>query len=57
MGAFVSQYGGSILVGLIIALAAGLIVRKMIRDKKAGKSSCSCGCDCGGCNICHGDSK
>ncbi len=39
-----------------IALAVGLVIRGMIRDKKAGKSSCggncaSCGA-CGGCSAC-----
>ncbi len=40
-----------------IALAVGLVIRGMIRDKKAGKSSCggncaSCGA-CGGCSTCN----
>lgn len=40
-----------------IALIVGLLLRGMIRDKKAGKSSCggscaSCGA-CGGCGSCH----
>ncbi len=41
----------------VIALIVGLLLRGMIRDKKAGKSSCggscaSCGA-CGGCGSCH----
>ena len=40
----------------VIALVVGLLIRSMIRDKKAGKSSCggncaSCGA-CGGCGQC-----
>ncbi len=40
----------------VIALVVGLLIRSMIRDKKAGKSSCggncaSCGA-CGGCASC-----
>ena len=31
----------------VIAVVCGLVIRGMIRDKKAGKSSC--GCDCGSC--------
>ena len=41
---------------LVIVLAVGLALRSMIREKKAGKSSCggscaSCGA-CGGCASC-----
>lgn len=40
----------------VLALAVGLAIRGMIRDKKAGKSSCGCDCAtcgaCGGCNAC-----
>ena len=39
---------------LILAVAAllGLIVRGMIRDRKAGRSSC--GGSCADCGACHG---
>ena len=37
----------------VIALIAGLVIRGMIRDKKAGKSSCGGSCSsCGGCSAC-----
>ena len=45
----------TILVLLAVVAIVGAIVGKMIRDKKKGKSSCSCGC--GGCPMsgtCHG---
>ena len=40
---------------LVVVLVVFLIVRGMIRDKKAGKASCgcdcsSCGCGCSGYN-------
>ena len=40
----------------VIVLVVGFLIRGMIRDKKAGKSSCggncaSCGA-CGGCSAC-----
>ena len=42
---------------LVIALVVGLLLRSMIRDKKAGKSSCGGNCAdcgaCGGCGSCH----
>lgn len=34
----------------VIALIVGLLIRGMIRDKKAGKSSC--GGNCAGCRAC-----
>ena len=39
---------------LILAVAAllGLIVRGMVRDRRAGKSSC--GGSCADCGACHG---
>lgn len=38
------------IVGGALALLVGAIVWKMIRDKRAGKGGCSCGCDhCSGC--------
>ena len=32
----------------LIFLAAGLAVRKIVRDKRAGKC---CGCNCAGCTV------
>ncbi len=36
----------------VIALVVGLLIRGMIRDKKAGKRSC--GGNCGSCGACSG---
>lgn len=36
-----------IVLTLAVALVVALVIVKMIRDKKAGKSSC--GCNCGSC--------
>ena len=38
----------SIIVVLILAVAVALVIRKMIRAKKAGRSI-TCGRNCGGC--------
>ena len=46
----------TIIVGLVLLLIVGLIVRNMYKNKKAGKSSCGCGDECGGCasaGMCH----
>ena len=42
---------GDIIVGGLVAVVIGLILWKMIRDKKTGKSSCS---GCKGCSGCGG---
>lgn len=48
----------TIVVLLIVVAVVALVVIKMIKDKKAGKKSCSCGC--GGCPLkdsCHSNNK
>lgn len=50
----------SIAVALVLLCVTALIIRKMIRDKKAGRHSCggSCGGGCGSCPMqgrCHGE--
>ncbi|MBR0161240.1 MAG: FeoB-associated Cys-rich membrane protein [Oscillospiraceae bacterium] len=48
----------NILLIAVIALITGLLIRGMIRDKKAGKSSCGGNCaDCGACGSCGSCSK
>ena len=42
----------NIVIIVILAFVVGLAVRSMIRNKKAGKSSC--GCDCDSCGACAG---
>lgn len=45
---------GTILVVLILAVIVGLVVRSILRDKKAGKSSCGAGCaHCAMRGSCH----
>ena len=56
MGNFFSEHIGDIIVGGILLVIVALIVVKMIKDKKAGRSSCGCGGGCSGCassSICH----
>lgn len=40
----------NVIIIAVLAVIVGLIIRSMIKDKKAGK--CSCGCDCGDCGLC-----
>lgn len=45
---------GTIVVAIILIVAVLLIVRKLISDKKKGKSSCGCGCsNCSMSGECH----
>ncbi len=46
-----------IILILAIVLAVALAVIKIIKNKKAGKSSCGCDCsNCAGCQMhCHND--
>ena len=45
---------GTVIVAAIVAVVCGLIIWRLIANKKAGKSSCGCGCQ--GCAMkdqCH----
>ena len=47
----------SLLVGAILLLGIGLIIKKLIKDKKQGKG---CGCGCQNCALssqCHKQNK
>ena len=49
---------GTAIAVIILALIVGLIIWRMVKDKKAGKSSC--GCQCGSCPMagqCHQNKK
>jgi hypothetical protein len=43
---------GTIIVGGVLLIIVALIIRYMIRQKKAGKSA-QCGCGCENCHGCH----
>ncbi len=52
---FFSQNLGTILISLALAAGVALILRKLLRDRRAGKSACSCSCSgaCQGCTACR----
>ena len=57
MGWFTENLG-TIVVSLVLIAIVALIVGKMIRDKKKGKSSCGCGCaNCAMRGSCHSTYK
>ena len=48
----------NIILVSVIVLIVGLLIRSMIRDKKAGKSSCGGNCaSCGACSGCSACTK
>ena len=48
----------NIILVSVIVLIVGLLVRSMIRDKKAGKSACGGNCaSCGACSGCSSCTK
>lgn len=55
---FIAENIGSIIAGAAVIAVLAAACAKLIKDRKAGKSSCSCGC--GGCpnsSVCHGEKK
>lgn len=51
---FLLNNAGSLVVGFLLLLIVVLIVSKLIRDRKHGKSSCGCGCEnCASAGMCH----
>ena len=54
MTAWLSENIGTIIVGIIVFLMLAAIIRSMIKDRKAGKGSCGCGCEgCAMRDTCH----
>ncbi|WP_082020820.1 FeoB-associated Cys-rich membrane protein [Candidatus Soleaferrea massiliensis] len=54
MLSFFASYGGTIIIGVVLAAIVALIVAKLIRDRRKGKSSCGCGCEnCPSSGMCH----
>ena len=44
----------TIVIGLVLAAIVAAIILKLVRDKKAGRSSCGCGCSaCAMSESCH----
>ncbi|WP_124099262.1 FeoB-associated Cys-rich membrane protein [Ruminococcus sp. Marseille-P6503] len=45
---------GTYFVAAVVLAAVILIIAKLARDKKKGKSACGCGCsNCPGSSVCH----
>ena len=49
---------GTIAVSLILAVIVSAIIVKSVKNKRQGKTSCSCGCSgCSMSHICHSKSE
>ena len=61
MMAWLSANLVNIILTAVIVLIVGLLIFVMVRDKKAGKSSCGGNCascaSCGGCHACRRGSE
>jgi len=51
---FFAENWGTLLIGAIVAAVIVVVTIKLYRDKKQGKSTCSCGCSgCPSADLCH----
>ncbi len=58
MLAWIAENIGTILITAALVLIVALITRKLIKDKKKGKSSCGCNCaHCAMAGSCHPQKK
>lgn len=58
MFAWISQNIATIIISLVLLLIVGLIIYKLRKDKKAGKSSCGNNCaHCPSAGMCHSQEK
>ncbi len=58
MFAWIAENIGTILVSAALILIVACIVRKLVKDKKKGKSSCGCNCaHCAMAGSCHKSAK
>lgn len=49
---------GTFITGALLIIAVILVVRKLIKDRKEGKNTCSCGCSgCAFKDTCHKKEK
>ena len=54
MLAWITENIGTILISAVLLLIVGLIIVKLVKDKKKGKSSCGCNCaHCAMSGSCH----
>lgn len=58
MSGIISDNIGNIVVVVILLIAVFFAVRSIVRRRRSGKGSCSCGCDgCPSRSTCHSQDK
>lgn len=58
MLAWISENIATIIVCAVLVAIVALIIVRLIRNKKQGKTSCGCGCaNCPSAGICHQSNK
>ena len=58
MAAWLAANYGTVLVLLAVILIVGLVIRSMVRDRRAGRTSCGKNCShCAMAGKCHGTVK
>ena len=54
MRQFFAENWGTLLVGFVLLAVVALVIFKLCRDKRKGRSSCGCNCgDCPASKVCH----
>lgn len=54
MFTWIAQNAATLILSALLIGVLALVVRKLVRDRRAGKSSCGCGCDsCASKGMCH----
>ncbi len=54
MFTWIAQNAATIVLSALLLGVLALVVRKLVRDSRAGKSSCGCGCEnCASKGMCH----
>ena len=54
MAAWFAANGGTLLITLALVVIIALVIFKLRKDKKAGQTSCGCGCEhCAMRDKCH----
>ena len=51
---WLAENASTLAVSLVLLIVVALVVRKLVRDRRAGRTSCGCGCaNCPSQGICH----
>ncbi|MDR3259303.1 MAG: FeoB-associated Cys-rich membrane protein [Fusobacteriaceae bacterium] len=57
MGEYLAKNGGTICVAIVLIIIVTLIIKKLIKDKRAGKTCSGCGDACNCCKPVYKNGK